>query len=165
MDSIKQINELTKNDFISIFENVFEKSNWIAEKAYMHIPFANYDDLKNKFLEIFEKETQKNHIKVINSHPDLGIKENMTMDSKIEQSKSELNKCTKKEYEEFKILNESYMIKFGFPFIICISNMNKFEILDKFKNRIKNNKNTEFEETKKEIKKIAFLRLEKIYKK
>jgi len=43
--------------------------------------------------------------------------------------------------------------------------MNKFEILDKFKNRIKNNKNTEFEEAKKQVKKIAFLRLEKIYKK
>ena len=46
MDSINNINKLTKNDFISIFGNVFEKSNWIAEKVYLSIPFNSFAELK-----------------------------------------------------------------------------------------------------------------------
>ena len=50
MDSINNINKLTKNDFISIFGNVFEKSNWIAEKVYLSIPFNSFAELKDKLL-------------------------------------------------------------------------------------------------------------------
>ena len=34
MNSIDKVNKLSKSDFISIFGNVFEKTDWIAEKTY-----------------------------------------------------------------------------------------------------------------------------------
>ena len=34
MDSIDSINQLNKSDFLSIFGNVFEKTEWIAEKVF-----------------------------------------------------------------------------------------------------------------------------------
>ena len=164
MDSINNINKLTKNDFISIFGNVFEKSNWIAEKVYLSIPFNSFADLESRFIEIFESETKENHLKILHSHPDLGIKQKLTSDSEKEQSNSELDKCSKEQFEKFKLLNKDYKESFGFPFIVCVSGMNRLEILDLFEKRFNNNKNSEFEEAKIQVKKIALLRLEKIYK-
>ena len=164
MDSINNINKLTKNDFISIFGNVFEKSNWIAEKVYLSIPFNSFADLKSRFIEIFESETKENHLKILLSHPELGIKKKLTSDSEKEQSNSELDKCSKEQFEKFKLLNKDYKESFGFPFIVCISGMGRLEILDLFEKRSNNNKNSEFEEAKIQVKKIALLRIEKIYK-
>ena len=47
MDTVDKINNLSKSDFISVFGNIFEKTGWIAEKAYMLKPFSDYDTLKN----------------------------------------------------------------------------------------------------------------------
>ena len=113
MDSINNINKLTKNDFISIFGNVFEKSNWIAEKVYLSIPFNSFADLESRFIEIFESETKENHLKILLSHPDLGIKQKLTSDSEKEQSNSELDKCSKEQFEKFKLLM-NYKESFGF---------------------------------------------------
>ena len=41
MDSIKQINNLNRTDFINYFGNIFEKSQWVAEVAFKNIPFEN----------------------------------------------------------------------------------------------------------------------------
>ena len=54
--------------------------------------------------------------------------------------------------------------KFGFPFIIAVKGKNKEEILNNFRQRITNNINSEFEEAKKQVKKIASLRLSEITK-
>ena len=54
--------------------------------------------------------------------------------------------------------------KFGFPFIIAVKGKNKEEILNSFRQRITNNINSEFEEAKKQVKKIASLRLGEITK-
>ena len=54
--------------------------------------------------------------------------------------------------------------KFGFPFIIAVKGKNKEEILNSFRQRITNNINLEFEEAKKQVKKIASFRLGEIIK-
>ena len=54
--------------------------------------------------------------------------------------------------------------KFGFPFIIAVKGKNKKEILNSFRQRITNNINLEFEEAKKQLKKIASFRLGEIIK-
>ena len=162
MDSVDKVNKLSKSDFISVFGNVFEKTTWIAEKAFDFKPFENFDKLTERFLNIFENEKKENHLKILNSHPELAVEKIMTNDSKKEQSNAELNKCTKEELEEFVKLNKDYKKKFDFPFIIAVAGRNKSEILDNFRKRIKNDKNTEFNEAVIQVKKIASLRLKQI---
>ena len=162
MDSVDKVNKLSKSDFISVFGNVFEKTTWIAEKAFDFKPFENFDKLNERFLNIFENEKKENHLKILNSHPELVVEKIMTNDSKKEQNNAELNKCTKEELEEFVKLNKDYKKKFDFPFIIAVAGKNKSEILDNFRKRIKNNKNTEFNEAIIQVKKIASLRLKQI---
>ena len=45
MDTVDKVNNLSKFDFISIFGNVFEKTEWIAEKAYNSKPYNNFEEL------------------------------------------------------------------------------------------------------------------------
>ena len=63
---------------------------------------------------------------------------------------------------EFRNLNEHYHEKFGFPFIMAVKGKSKNEILDSFRQRVKNNFEVEFNEAKLQVKKIASLRLNEI---
>ena len=162
MDSVDKVNKLSKSDFISVFGNVFEKTTWIAEKAFDFKPFENFDKLNERFLNIFENEKKENHLKILNFHPELAVEKIMTIDSKKEQNNAELDQCTEEELAEFVKLNKDYKKKFNFPFIISISEKNKSEILDNFKKRIKNDRNTEFKEAIRQVKKIASSRLKQI---
>ena len=164
MDSIDKFNKLSKAEFISIFGNIFEKTEWIAEKCYESKPYNNLDELVSKMMKIFENIESEKHLEILNSHPDLAVEKKLTKDSKNEQKNASLNQCTDEEFLEFKKLNEEYKKKFGFPFIVAVKGKNKEEILNSFRQRITNNINLEFEEAKKQVKKIASFRLGEIIK-
>ena len=164
MDSIDKFNKLSKTEFISIFGNIFEKTKWIAERCYESKPYNNLDELVSKMLKIFENIEKERHLEILNSHPDLAVEKKLTEDSKNEQKNASLDQCTDEEFVEFKKLNEEYKKKFGFPFIIAVKGKNKEEILNSFRQRITNNINLEFEEAKKQVKKIANFRLSEIIK-
>ena len=164
MDSIDKFNKLSKAEFISIFGNIFEKTEWIAEKCYESKPYNNLDELILKMMKIFENTEKEKHLEILNSHPDLVVEKRLTENSKNEQKNASLNQCTDKEFVEFKKLNEEYKKKFGFPFIVAVKGKNKEEILNSFRQRITNNINLEFEEAKKQVKKIASFRLTEIIK-
>ena len=164
MDSIDKFNKLSKAEFISIFGNIFEKTEWIAERCYESKPYNNLDELVSKMMKIFENIEKERHLEILNSHPDLAVGKKLTKDSKNEQKNASLNQCTNEEFVEFKKLNEEYKKKFGFPFIVAVKGKNKEEILNSFRQRITNNINLEFEEAKKQVKKIASFRLGEIIK-
>ena len=164
MNLLDKINNLSKRNFISTFGNVFEKTGWIAKKAYESKPFNSSKKLFTKIMEIYENSKKENHLEILNTHPDLAIKKKLTKDSKKEQDNASLNQCSYDEFREFKELNKKYKKKFGFPFIIAVTGKSKDKILNNFKHRVKNNINSEFKEAKRQVKKIATLRLNKIIK-
>lgn len=164
MDSIDKFNKLSKTEFISIFGNIFEKTEWIAERCYESKPYNNPDELVSKMMKIFENSEKEKHLEILNSHPDLVVEKRLTENSKNEQKNASLNQCSDKEFLEFKNLNEEYKKKFRFPFIIAVKGKNKEEILNSFRQRITNNINLEFEEAIKQVKKIANFRLGEIIK-
>ena len=164
MISLEKINNLNKSDFLTIFGNVFEKSEWISEKVFDFRPFKNFEDLFSKIIGIYENSDKKIILKILNSHPELAIEKKLTINSKNEQKNANLNQCTNDEYNEFKKLNIEYKKKFDFPFIIAVKGKNKDEILNYFRERIKNSLDEEFLEAKKQVKKIATFRLEEIIK-
>ena len=135
MDTIDKVNNLSKFDFISIFGNVFEKTKWIAERAYDSKPYNNFEELFSKMMEIFENSKQQEHLKILNAHPYLVVEKKLTRDSANEQNNANLDQCSDKEFEEFQKLNKEYKKKFGFPFIIAVKGKNKYEILENFKKK------------------------------
>tara|TARA_B100001250_G_scaffold399617_1_gene409227 strand:+ start:468 stop:965 length:498 start_codon:yes stop_codon:yes gene_type:complete len=162
MKSIDGINNLNKSDFLSIFGNVFEKTVWIAEKVFELKPFKDLNDFSSKMFDLYENAQKKNILIILNSHPELAVAKKLTSDSKSEQVGAKLNECSVEEFNEFKKLNSEYKNKFGFPFIIAVKGKNKNEILNNFRQRILNNVESEFDEAKNQVKKIATFRLNEI---
>ena len=165
---INKINKLHKSEFIKVFSNIFENSIWISEELYKLKPFDSFDDLSTKIMDIFENTTNEKQMEILKAHPDLATKTrigSLTMDSKKEQNSAGLDKCTEEEFNEFKSLNLEYKKKFGFPFIFAVKGKSKLEILSNFRKRISYDINIEFGEAKKQVKKIASLRLNEIDKK
>ena len=164
---INNINKLPKTQFINLFANIFENSQFIAEALYEKKGdgFSDFENLTKKMMDIFENTTKEQKLKILNAHPDLANKtkvSSLTDDSKKEQQNAGLDSCTKEEFDEFKKLNDLYKKKFNFPFILAVKKKNKNEILDNFKKRISFNPTTEFDEALKQVKQIASLRLKEL---
>ena len=159
---INKINKLSESEFIKVFANIFENARWIAEELYKQKPFVDFNELSAKMMNIFEMSSKEKKLKILNDHPDLGNKtkiSSLTPDSLKEQKNAGLDQCTKEEFNEFKKLNDAYK-KFGFPFILAIKGKSKIEILNNFRKRINSEKQIEFEEAVRQVKKIANLRLQ-----
>tara|TARA_B100000686_G_C16718969_1_gene933733 strand:+ start:481 stop:990 length:510 start_codon:yes stop_codon:yes gene_type:complete len=163
MNSIDKINKLSKSEFVTIFGNIFENSEWIAMKAYDLKPFIDLEDFYIKIANVFDTANEEEQLKVIRAHPDLADKtkigKSLTNESQKEQMSANLDQCTENEYIEFKNLNIEYKKKFGFPFIFSIKGKNKNEILDNFRKRSLKKRDEELFEAKLQVKKIANLRL------
>ena len=158
---INKINKLSRSEFVKVFANIFEKTEWIAEELYNQVPFNNFEELSLKMLNIFDTASKEKKLKILNAHPDLANKTKiglLTSDPLKEQKSAGLDKCTKEEFDEFKKLNDSYK-KFGFPFILAIKGKTKIEILNNFKKRIFSDSEMEFNEAVKQVKQIASFRL------
>ena len=167
---INNINKLSEIQFIKLFANIFENSQFIAEALYEKKGdgFDNFENLTKKMMDIFDNTTKKQKLKILNVHPDLADKAkiaSLTLDSKKEQNSAGLDQCTEDEFNEFKKLNDLYKKKYNFPFILAVKGKNKNEILDNFKKRISSNPEIEFDEATKQVKQIASLRLEDLNKK
>ena len=162
INSIAKVNLLSENDFIDIFGNVFEKTNWIANKAFNLKPYKNFNELMSTLIKIYENSSKEDCLKIFNRHPELAIEKKLTEDSRKEQKNANLNRCNNEEFSEFQNLNYDYKKKFGFPFIIAVKGRNKNEILTNFRKRIKNEINFEFKEAKNQVKQIATFRLKEI---
>ena len=160
-----KIEKLSETEFVKAFGNIFENADWIAKKLYKQRPFVNFQDLIKKIIFIFEKANNQVQLEILKSHPDLADKikiGSLTSESNKEQSNAGLDQCTKSEFNQFKSLNTEYKNKFGFPFILAVKGRNKSEILLNFKRRVLSDKKKEFDESIKQVKQIASLRLQEL---
>ena len=102
-------------------------------------------------------------LKLIRNHPDLagrlGVAE-LTAASRSEQAGAGLDQCTPEEFRRFQALNDAYKEKFAFPFILAVAGKTRHDILAAFEERMKNDRDTEFQTALAEIDKIARIRLE-----
>ena len=168
MSTINKINEFSQSDFTKVFANIFEGAAWIAKELYSQKPFLDFQDLSSKMLDIFENTTEEKQLKIIKAHPDLADKTkigSLTKESRTEQSQAGLDQCSEEEFNEFKTLNDKYKKKFGFPFIYADKGKQKKEILSNFRKRTSCGIDVEFIEAKKQVKKIASLRINEIIEK
>ena len=168
MSTISKINKLSKSEFVKVFANIFENARWIADKLYSNKPFKNFQDLSLKIIVIFESSSREKQLKILQAHPDLADKTKiglLTIESNKEQKSAKLDQCSEKEFKEFESLNDAYKKKFGFPYICAVRGIEKKEILSNFRQRILYDVDMEFTEAKKQVKKIAIIRIDEIIKK
>ena len=164
---ILEINNLTSEIFINIFQNIFEKTISISVMSEKKRPFRDKEHLIQIFLSQFDNLNLKQKKIIIKNHPDLGnklkVNNNLTDMSKNEQKNAGLDNCTQEEYEFFEKMNKDFKLKFDIPFIFAVKGANKIAIINEFIRRLKNNDiENELRESIKQVKKIAFFRLNEL---
>jgi 2-oxo-4-hydroxy-4-carboxy-5-ureidoimidazoline decarboxylase len=157
------INSMDRAAFVQKFGGIFEKSPWVAEKAWEKRPFASIDDLHAAMVNIVKNSPVPNQLALLQSHPDLAGKEAqagaMTASSVSEQASAGLNALSKAEIAQISELNAAYKQKFGFPFIIAVRMHTKEGIFFEFNRRLANETQTEFANDLQNVYAITRLRL------
>lgn len=153
------------DEFVERFGGVFEHSPWVAERAFaagMAEPLTA-GVVHAAMTQAFRAGTEAERLAVLRAHPDLAgklaIAGGLTEDSRKEQAGAGLDRLTADEHARFTALNDAYVEKFGFPFIIAVKGLNKDDILAAFETRINNDRDTEFATACAQVERIALLRL------
>jgi OHCU decarboxylase len=165
MITINQLNEAKQGEFTDQLKDIFEHSPWIPEKAWADKPFSSMEDLHEKMTQVIKRSTYEEKLKLIQAHPNLGTRIEMSESSVQEQTGAGLNQLSPDEYENFLQLNQQYMDKFSFPFIMAVKGQTKEEIYKAMEQRVNHESATEFETALSEIYKIALFRLKDLINK
>ena len=155
------------DEFADLFGNVFEHSEWVAERAFKRELGPAHDTatgLHAVMSQVFRGASDEERLGVLTAHPDLAGKlaaaKQLTEASTDEQASAGLNALTDRERAQFMALNDAYQNKFGFPFIIAVRDNTKAQIIEAFENRLQNDRNTEFATACRQVERIAELRLQ-----
>jgi len=161
--------EMDRETFVETYGGIFEHSPWIAEGAHALELGPAHDTaigLHNALCRVFRSAPQDARLEVLQAHPDLAGKlaaaKRLTAESTNEQASAGLDALTDAERETFQRLNNAYVEKHGFPFIIAVRDHDKAGIMDAFQTRIDNDTGTEFAEACKQVERIAHYRLKDI---
>lgn len=160
---VEEINGLSAHEFVDAFGDIAEESPWVAEQAFASAPFSGPAAVIDAFSSALLDADDEDRLAVICAHPDLAGKlaaaGRLTEDSTAEQASAGLDSLTDAEREEFTALNESYKARFGFPFILAVKGATKAQILDSFRQRLPQDRETEFNEALKQVCRIMTFRL------
>jgi OHCU decarboxylase len=160
---------MDRETFVNRFGGIFEHSPWIAERAFELELGPAHDSaggLHNALARMFRSASEDERLGVLKAHPDLAGKlaraKRLTAESTGEQASAGLDALTDAERATFEQLNADYVAKFGFPFIIAVKDNTKASILAAFRQRIGNDRATEFATACRQVERIAELRLKDI---
>jgi OHCU decarboxylase len=157
---------LDRAAFVARFGGVFEHSPWIAEQAFARGLGPQHDraaSLHQAMVAVLREAGRERQLALIQAHPDLAgrlaQRGELMADSSAEQAGAGLDRCSPEEFARFQDLNQAYVSRFGFPFVMAVKGRTRAEILNAFERRLKNDPETEFQTALAEVEQIARLRL------
>ena len=157
---------LTEEKFLAIYGGIYEHSPWIARAAFARqsaFPLDTVEALHSAMKDAVEQAGDDQKLALICAHPELACAtatpEMLSKESSSEQKGAGLKECSPAEFTEFQRLNAAYREKFGFPFIVAVKGLSRTDILENFRARITNDRDTEFVTALNQIHKIAYFRL------
>jgi OHCU decarboxylase len=157
---------MDRDIFVARFGRIFEHSPWIAERAWALELGPAHDSatgLHNALARMFRTASPEERLGVLRAHPDLAGKlaqaRRLTAESTQEQASAGLDALTDDERARFTALNDAYVAKHGFPFIIAVRDNTRASILAAFETRLANDTETEFTTACAQVERIAALRL------
>jgi 2-oxo-4-hydroxy-4-carboxy-5-ureidoimidazoline decarboxylase len=158
-----EANQMNRKEFIQKVGWVFEHSPWVASAAWENIPFESREHLLQTMIDIVQNAEETMQLALLRAHPDLGTRLQMSEISQKEQAGAGLDQLTKEEFEDFVSLNQYYVQKYNFPFIMAVKGQSKESILAAMKRRVHNSYDEEFNIALREVYKIAGFRLNDIF--
>lgn len=156
---ITAVNGLDRAAFVARFAAVYEHSPWVAEMAWEVRPFADRAALERAMREVVLAADRERQLALLRAHPRLGSRLELTSYSRAEQSGAGIAAATLAEREKLAFLNRAYERKFGFPFILAVRDASVPAILESCRTRTLNDASAEFEESLRQVFRIAQFRL------
>src|SRR6202012_5949451 len=102
--------------------SIFEHSPWVAARAARLRPFAGREPLHQAMCAQVAQASVAEQDALILAHPRLGARgrerAELNRCSAHEQGRAGLDACTDAQFAELLRLNELYMARFSFPFIL-----------------------------------------------
>lgn len=153
-----------RDDFVARLADIFEHSPWIPERAWAARPFTSIDALHAAMLAVLDSASDEEQLGLIRAHPELAGKEavagTLTVASTGEQRGAGLDQCSAEELARLRRLNAQYRERFGFPFVIAVKGLSRYQIMDAVEARLAHDRADEFRACLTEIGKIARFRLD-----
>jgi 2-oxo-4-hydroxy-4-carboxy-5-ureidoimidazoline decarboxylase len=157
--TIAAVNSMGLAEFIARFGAIYEKSAWVAENAWNARPFADSVALEAALSDVVRRASRAQQLELLRNHPRLGTRLALQGYSRSEQAGAGLLGADEAERAELEQLNNAYEQKFGVPFILAVRNANTRSILDSCRTRINHDEQSEFDESLRQVFKIAHFRL------
>ncbi|MFT6924947.1 MAG: 2-oxo-4-hydroxy-4-carboxy-5-ureidoimidazoline decarboxylase [Psychromonas sp.] len=164
--SLNEINSANLAQAYALLENCCCAPNWV-ESMLSARPFADSIALLTASEKSFLQLTKNDYLAAFAGHPQIGdlttllAKYANTSDS-AGHEQAGMSDAEKSVVEEMHNLNQQYLQKFGFIFIVCASGKSAPQMLELIKKRISNDSLNELNIAANEQAKITTLRLEKL---
>lgn len=155
---------LSRDAFIDRFGSMYEHAHWVADEVFDTVePGVSAEQLATQMQAVVDAAPVTQQLALLRAHPDLAGRlalASLTTHSQEEQTGAGLDQCTPEELAEFQQLNAQYLETFGFPFIFAVRGFHRTDILAAFRQRVRHDRETEFQTALNQVHRIARLRLE-----
>jgi len=162
--ALAALSAMPQAEFVAHLGDIFEHSPWIAERAWAARPFASIEALHAAMVAAVDQASEAEQLGLIRAHPELAGKEaaagTLTVASTGEQRGAGLDQCSADEIRRLRGLNAAYRERLGFPFVIAVKGLSRYQIMDAVEARLKNDRATEFRACLEQIGRIARFRLD-----
>src|ERR1700722_12172134 len=163
MLTIEALNAMPAPEFTAALGTIFEHSPWVAQRAAQLRPFRSREELHQGMCQQVAQASAAEQDALIRAHPRLGARRGqraqLTQSSANEQRRAGLDACTDQEFTELLRLNELYVARFAFPFILAVRGHTPDSILASMRQRLGNDLATERATALQQINRIAGFRL------
>lgn len=161
--TLEDLNQMPSPVFTQSMQPLLEHCDWVLPELDLHRPFQSIDEMKALLRTILLFQTPQNlQLKAVLNHPKLSVQKPQAGFSQSEQKSVGLDQLSAQEFADFKLWNEQYEAKHGFPFIIAVTGLDKASIFEEIQRRLELDSRREFAQAMQELVKIAQLRVGKL---
>lgn len=160
--TLAQLNALPVAEFTAILGGIYEHSPWVAQKAAAGRPYASLDALHAAMQAVVTSAEKPVQLAFVRGHPQLTGRlaaQELTASSQDEQRSAGLDRCSAEQIETLRQLNQDYLDRHGFPFIIAVRGLTTNEIIAAMRARLGNPTDSEFQVCLVQIGRITRMRL------
>ncbi|MGH8689817.1 MAG: 2-oxo-4-hydroxy-4-carboxy-5-ureidoimidazoline decarboxylase [Burkholderiales bacterium] len=165
--TLAEINRFDQAGFAGLLGAVFERSPWVAERAWERRPFRSVAELHTAMEDAVSRASPGEQLALVRAHPELAGGEaqegKMSVDSSSEQGRLGFHALSRRELQRMTDLNRRYREKFGFPCIVALRlHATRQSVMAEMELRIRKDREEEIQAALAQIGHITRGRLEKL---
>lgn len=164
--SLEQLNRLNEAEAISVFLSCCNSQRW-AESMSQLRPFATLDALLKQAMIAWEASPEEDILEAFSGHAKIGdfsANGSEAASQATQKEQGQVVNANSDTLNDLSRLNQLYLEKFGFIYIVFATGKSATEMLELLQARITNTRNQELSNGAMEQGKITTLRLKQLFK-